>query len=255
MGKIESLIALAREQVGVSEQPPGSNRVIYNTDYYGREVSGPEWKWCVTLLWWLFWKCGFPEIFLGGEKSAFCPYVVSYARMAGRWITDGYRAGDLLLYDWDGDKIADHIGLCVSVEGGFLHTIEGNVGDSVQALTRGPESVLGAYRPEYEAEPAEEPESAETFTEAYTVQPGDCLWNIALRFGTTVEAIVDLNKIPDPDRIMPGQTIWIPERDWVPEEPVLTPKGKPEEAIRELQAAGYGVGEILIMVRELLGEA
>ena len=255
MGKIDSLISLARGQVGVSEQPPGSNRVVYNTDYYGREVSGPEYPWCCAFIWWLFWVLKILEDFCAGQKTAYCPYVVSYAKMAGRWVVNGYQPGDLLLYDWDGDGIADHIGLCVGTDGNTLATIEGNVGDSVQELHRTIGSVMGAYRPEYSEMPTEEtPEPPATYDELYTIQPGDCLWNIARRFGTTVEAIVDRNKIPDPDRIMPGQTIWIPERDWVPEEPVLTPRGKLQEAIRELQAAGYGVGEILIMVRELLGE-
>lgn len=44
----------------------------------------------------------------------------------------------------------------------------------------------------------------------YTVQPGDTLWNIAQRFGTTIEAIVALNNIADPNRIFPGQVLLIP---------------------------------------------
>lgn len=43
----------------------------------------------------------------------------------------------------------------------------------------------------------------------YTVQPGDSLWKIAMRFGTTVEALVRLNDIANPDLIYPGQVLRI----------------------------------------------
>jgi len=44
----------------------------------------------------------------------------------------------------------------------------------------------------------------------YVVRWGDTLWGIALRFGTTVEAIVRANNIADPDYILAGQTLIIP---------------------------------------------
>jgi len=44
----------------------------------------------------------------------------------------------------------------------------------------------------------------------YTVQSGDTLWEIAVRFGTTVKAIVELNGISDPSRIHAGQVLKIP---------------------------------------------
>jgi len=45
----------------------------------------------------------------------------------------------------------------------------------------------------------------------YVVQPGDSLFTIAQRFGTTVDAILAVNpQITDPDVIFPGQRICIP---------------------------------------------
>lgn len=44
----------------------------------------------------------------------------------------------------------------------------------------------------------------------YTVQPGDTLYRIAARFGTTVTAIVNANNIADPNLIYPGQVLVIP---------------------------------------------
>lgn len=44
----------------------------------------------------------------------------------------------------------------------------------------------------------------------YIVQPGDSLWSIAQRFGTTMDAIVATNNIVNPDLIYPGDVLKIP---------------------------------------------
>jgi len=43
----------------------------------------------------------------------------------------------------------------------------------------------------------------------YTVRTGDTLHEIARRFGTTVENLVTLNQIDNPDLILPGQSLLI----------------------------------------------
>ena len=53
-------------------------------------------------------------------------------------------------------------------------------------------------------EPATEPASV------YVVQPGDTLFGIATRFGTTVEALAAANGIADPANIQAGQSLTIP---------------------------------------------
>jgi len=43
----------------------------------------------------------------------------------------------------------------------------------------------------------------------YVVKPGDTLWKIAKRFNTTIEDIVSVNEIEDPDKIYPGEKFLI----------------------------------------------
>lgn len=46
----------------------------------------------------------------------------------------------------------------------------------------------------------------------HVVQPGDTLWTIAYRYGTTVEALMNLNGLTDPDRLQPGQRLAVAGR-------------------------------------------
>lgn len=46
----------------------------------------------------------------------------------------------------------------------------------------------------------------------YVIQPGDTLSEIAERYGTSYQELAALNGITNPDRIIAGQTIRIPER-------------------------------------------
>ncbi|MGQ9666584.1 MAG: LysM peptidoglycan-binding domain-containing protein [Anaerolineae bacterium] len=50
----------------------------------------------------------------------------------------------------------------------------------------------------------------------YVVQPGDTLARIALRYGTTVWALVQANNLPNPSLIYPGQVLVIPGQVYPP---------------------------------------
>ncbi|WP_027717160.1 L,D-transpeptidase family protein [Desulfovirgula thermocuniculi] len=46
---------------------------------------------------------------------------------------------------------------------------------------------------------------------SYVVQPGDTLWQIARRFQVPLDALIELNGLPDPDALYPGQVILLPK--------------------------------------------
>lgn len=153
----EKIIALAYGQLGVVENPAGSNKVIYNTDFYGREVSGPAYPWCCSHIWWLFWKLGASSLFCGGARVASCTAVMRYAKNNGLFVKSGFRRGDLILYNFDGNaNDAEHIGICVGSDGSSVTCIEGNTsqtsddnGGKVMLRSRSLKVVIGAYRPNY----------------------------------------------------------------------------------------------------------
>jgi LysM repeat protein len=56
----------------------------------------------------------------------------------------------------------------------------------------------------------------------YVVQPGDNLYRIAVRFGTTIQALIISNGLSDAGAIVPGQTLIIPGGNYQPPAPPIT---------------------------------
>ena len=50
----EMIVATALAEVGVKESPKNSNRVKYNTWFYGKEVRGSAYPWCMVFVCWCF---------------------------------------------------------------------------------------------------------------------------------------------------------------------------------------------------------
>jgi LysM repeat protein len=69
----------------------------------------------------------------------------------------------------------------------------------------------------------------------YTVQTGDTLFLIARRYGTTVERLIEVNNIADPNSIFVGQTLIIPEET----ESVETDETARNQATRRIGGLRY----------------
>ena len=158
MATAQQVLDVARAQLGTTESPAGSNNVMYNTAYYGREVYDGLWDtefpWCVVFLWWVFREAVASELFFGGGKTASCRQLLSYHKRQA--VTD-YRPGDIIFYNFHGKATAEHVGICESAGGSSIVTIEGNTGvgndangGAVMRRTRPLGQIVGAYRPAYE---------------------------------------------------------------------------------------------------------
>lgn len=145
----------AYSQLGVREAGT-TNNVVYNTNYYGYPVSGTTVPYCCVWIWNLFVQCGAPQLFNGGRRTASCITLLDWARKAGLVISDPRKAlpGDVVLFDWNGNGVPDHVGLVdyVDTVANKLHTIEGNSSPAVEQKVRSWTDVLAIYRPAYDPE-------------------------------------------------------------------------------------------------------
>ena len=155
----EKLLDLARGEIGITESPAGSNKVKYNTAYYGSEVSGSAYPWCVAFIWWLFKQAGASELFYGGKKTASCTVLNTYHQGQGQGVSGDYQPGDIIFFNFSGGSSTDHVGICESWNGTAITTIDGNTGTgneanggAVMRRERNKRYIAAAYRPAYSKE-------------------------------------------------------------------------------------------------------
>ena len=137
----------------------GTNEVIFNDRYYGKHVAGDPYPWCCAFVWCIFEECGASDLFYDGKKTAYCPTVHQWGREKGLIVpTSEGQYGDIVLFDWNGDGVADHIGFIISRNGnGTYETVEGNTstynytyGGYVLKMTRYYSSIIAIIRPQYD---------------------------------------------------------------------------------------------------------
>lgn len=167
---LSKVLEVATLELGVTENPPGSNCVKYNDAYYGKTVSGSAYPWCVTFLWWVFREAGERMAFFGGGKTASCSMLLRWYREQGLTVpVEQVQAGDIVLLNFSGKGTADHCGLveCTWQLEGYgtvssVYTIEGNTtngggrsednGGCVTEKERFPHQIVDVCRPQYKDE-------------------------------------------------------------------------------------------------------
>lgn len=148
------VLDIAELQLGYTEHPAGSNKTKYGA-YMGLEGQ----PWCLSFVIWVFRKAGFS---LYKETGSCTAFVAQYRKVSpSQIVTSGYRAGDIVFFDFSGQKKkTEHVGIvkAVSQTGLTLTTIEGNTGtDSnanggcVMQRQRQARFVTCAIRPNYPA--------------------------------------------------------------------------------------------------------
>ena len=156
MATAEKVLAVACSELGAKESPANSNNVKYNTWYYGREVSGAAYPWCMVFVQWVFAHAGVPLPL----KTASCGARMNAAKKAGQWVTEDFRPCDVVIYDFPGGAATDHCGVIEKVTASGVVAIEGNTsqagsqsnGGMVCRKNRPYSQIVGAVRPEFEEE-------------------------------------------------------------------------------------------------------
>ncbi|MFC6088527.1 CHAP domain-containing protein [Saccharothrix lopnurensis] len=123
-GRARTIISAARRQLGVRENPPGSNRNPY----------GPTAAWCSSFATAMWRKAGvdIPVLPFTGD-------VFRWGQRNGKAYTSlsAVKPGDVLLFGTGPGSPATskHIGIVEKVSGGTVTLIEGNSGDAVRRNT------------------------------------------------------------------------------------------------------------------------
>lgn len=104
-----------------------------------------------------------------GLPGAYVPWILSANSDAGRLVAnEDAQPGDLVMFDWQGDGVADHIGIVEEnhADEGWMQTIEGNTspgsggsqsnGGGVYRRARNYSSIIGVARPYYETQEEED---------------------------------------------------------------------------------------------------
>jgi CHAP domain len=130
-------LAAAQSQVGVAEQPPGSNDGPQIAEYRTATAGSGVGPWCAYFTSWAAAQAGVP---LGeaGQGFGSVSALYGWAQRTGRATPAGPgvqpNPGDLIV--WGGE----HIGIVESVDpDGSIHTIEGNSSNAVSRRTYGPD--------------------------------------------------------------------------------------------------------------------
>lgn len=158
MGTLKELLTIAERQIGTCESPPNSNNVRYNTWYYGREVMGSAYPWCMVFCQWVYSqaKVALPI------RTASCTTFMDAAKRNNTYVNKNHlQPGDLVLYNFDGKttNVATHCGIVTTVDKIKIKAVEGNTtpandtnGGEVMLRERSLTYVIGGFRPKFDRE-------------------------------------------------------------------------------------------------------
>lgn len=151
MATVEKVLSIIRTELGVKESPANSNKVKYNTWFYGRAVSGAAYPWCMAFVQWVFAQAGAKLPYLTASCSALLNW---YRENRPASVVKTPLPGDIIIYNFG------HTGIVESVGKGTITAIEGNTspgtagsqsnGGMVCRRTRNTSTVTAYIRPDYD---------------------------------------------------------------------------------------------------------
>jgi hypothetical protein len=112
----QKALKTAMSQVGYS---PG------DCSKYGQWYGIPCGEWCAMFASWCYHQAG------SRFHYAYCPFIVHDAKYGLNGLVQTFHpeGGDLALFDWDNDRIADHVGIVRYLDVSMVHPVEGNTGE------------------------------------------------------------------------------------------------------------------------------
>lgn len=106
----QNVLSKAQSQDGTAESPPNSNKTLYGL-WYEPSLNGQ--KWCAMFVSWVFHHAGHPLGHIQTKNGIHhCQSAYNYYKEKGR-LTANPQPGDIVIYDWEGNGHADHIGIFI----------------------------------------------------------------------------------------------------------------------------------------------
>lgn len=155
------VLKIARGEIGYSrwtDPQPGTKYGRWYAKDHGAYYGTSGVPYCAMFVSWVFAQAGAS---CAGLPEAYCPYILNKARSAGKVLSNKQSAqpGDVILFDWGGDGVCDHVGIVEKNFGSYVQTIEGNTssgssgsqsnGGVVARRTRSWGTVKAVVRPNY----------------------------------------------------------------------------------------------------------
>lgn len=106
----QDVINKAQSQNNTVESPANSNKTAYGL-WYEPSLNGQ--KWCAMFVSWVFHHAGHPLGHIQTRNGIHhCQSAHNYYREKGK-LTTNPQPGDIVIYDWEGNGHADHIGIFI----------------------------------------------------------------------------------------------------------------------------------------------
>lgn len=147
---INKILEIARAELGYKE---GSN----NNTKFGEDYGLNYNPWCQMFMWWCANRAGIGEDII--PKTASCPTAYRWFKGKGQVVpAPEAKAGDIIFYQWNGSKNADHVGIVENVQSNIITTIEGNFNDTVarRNINNTNSCIFAVCRPAYVEQGTEE---------------------------------------------------------------------------------------------------
>lgn len=161
MATANQVINIAAKEVGYTRWSDPNPGTKYGR-WYAQKTSSPYFgrsgvAYCAMFVSWVLNQAGMTP---PGGIFAYCPTGLANARRLGRVIDKRHaKPGDVVFFDWNHDRIADHVGIVTANRGSYIETIEGNTssgrrgsqsnGGGVYRRARSLSLVLAVATPQY----------------------------------------------------------------------------------------------------------
>lgn len=170
MSAAKNVLYCARQWIGYSRWDDPEPGTVFGR-WYAKLVDDPYFgesgiPYCAMFVSYCLNWAGFEA---AGLPGAYVPWILSANSDAGRLVAnEEAQPGDLVMFDWQGDGVADHISIVEEnhPDEGWMQTIEGNTspssggsqsnGGGVYRRARNYSSIIGVARPYYETQEEED---------------------------------------------------------------------------------------------------